>query len=110
MPVSIASPGRVGAYGWPSQVIVPLEGEYNPAMIDDIVDFPAPFSPKRATTSPSYTSKSMPDRTTLVSKLFSIPRRERRGTPRPWAESRGLIGAEFAWGKLILCRLSKLLT
>ena len=52
-------------------------------MIDDIVDLPAPFSPRRATNSPSYTSRSIPDSTTLVSKLFSIPRRESRGTAPP---------------------------
>src|SRR5262249_29619629 len=70
------------------------------------VDLPAPFSPKSATSSPSYTSRSMPDKTTLVSKLFSIPRRDSRGMARLWEGSRGPSGTELASGELILDRFS----
>src|SRR4029077_16337195 len=77
-------------------------------MIDDMVDLPAPFSPKSATNSPSFTSRSIPDKTTLVSKLFSIPRRDSRGTAAPRERFCGPSETVLP-SELIRCRFSAFL-
>jgi hypothetical protein len=43
--------------------MVPESGLSRPAIVDTIVVFPAPFSPKRTAVSPSSTSKLTPSST-----------------------------------------------
>src|SRR5215203_2722657 len=56
--------------------MVPESGFNAPAMMLDIVDLPAPFSPRRATTSPGATSKLASSRTRIGPKLFEMLRTE----------------------------------
>jgi hypothetical protein len=66
----------------PSKEISPAFGCRTPVRTFMRVDFPAPLSPMRATTSPGYTSKSTPLSTCTAPKDFSIPR-ARSTVPSP---------------------------
>ena len=58
MPRSTASLGLEIFTSLPSNLISPSSAVWMPAMVFTSVDFPAPLSPTRATTSPGRTSKS----------------------------------------------------
>ncbi len=58
---------------FPPQVTVPESGWYTPVRIFIRVDFPAPFSPMRPTTSPGLTSKSTSWRARTPGNDFVMP-------------------------------------
>ena len=60
IPSSCARAGEVISTGWPFRTISPLSGRRMPSMMFISVDFPAPFSPAMACTSPRRSSKSTP--------------------------------------------------
>src|SRR5215204_2682503 len=73
MPTWMASPGECGAYGLPSHHISPVSEGKTPAMMLERVDFPAPFSPNRATTSPGRTCRSMLCSAWVAPNRFDTP-------------------------------------
>ena len=58
----------------PSKTMVPAPGSTEPLIALRRVDLPAPFVPRRATISPSRTSKSTPKRTWVLPYDTSTPR------------------------------------
>ncbi|OQC26274.1 MAG: hypothetical protein BWX70_02358 [Verrucomicrobia bacterium ADurb.Bin070] len=55
----LAATGSV-AISWPQIVAVPAVGGMNPVIIRIVVDFPAPFGPRKPRTSPFSTEKETP--------------------------------------------------
>src|SRR5919106_4894074 len=81
MRASIASCGDRMASGTPSASTSPASARVSPYAIRMRVVLPAPFSPRRAWTSPPRTSKSIPRLATRSPKRFVIPRSSRAGAP-----------------------------
>ena len=67
--------------GLPWKVMVPEVGACTPARTLTSVDFPAPLSPTRATTSPAWTSRSMSVSADTAPKFLQMPRRLRISSP-----------------------------
>ena len=65
-------PDRCSTTGAPSMRISPLSGAISPFMIESSVDFPAPFSPTNACTSPALTSKVTSDSATTPGNVLRI--------------------------------------
>src|SRR5471032_1251319 len=82
MPRSSAAAGLDSVTSLPPKVIVPVLGWWTPARTFTSVDFPAPLSPTRATTSPACTSRSMSVRAETAPKCFETPRRLSTSSPR----------------------------
>ena len=66
----------------PSNVTVPAVAGRRPLTTRSTVDLPAPLVPRRATTSPSETSRSTPNRTGTLPYAASTPRQRERGRAR----------------------------
>src|SRR5690242_1886030 len=81
MPCASACFGDAILTGVPSISMVPLSAVTAPARILTSVDFPAPFSPTSACTSPARTSKSTPESACTPGYDFEMPRIARYGTP-----------------------------
>src|ERR671911_2850038 len=79
MPRSVASVGPVIFTSCPSKRICPSSAEWIPAIVFTRVDLPAPLSPTRATTSPSWTSKSTTLSAWTGPKLLLTPFRASTG-------------------------------
>src|SRR5579859_5150503 len=73
IPNCCASRLLVGAISSPLSLMVPEFFECTPVRILMSVDFPAPFSPMRACTSPFRRWKSTPSRALTPGKLLEIP-------------------------------------
>src|ERR1700676_3772492 len=81
MPRSSAAAGLDSVTSLPPKVIVPVLGWWTPARTFTSVDFPAPLSPTRATTSPACTSSSMSVRAETAPKCFETARRLSTSSP-----------------------------
>src|SRR2546429_929902 len=79
MPSATASLGVVTFTGRPSNRILPSSVVWMPEIAFTSVDFPAPLSPTRATTSPPRTSKSTPSRACTGPKRLLTPSSARSG-------------------------------
>src|SRR3954452_3967823 len=79
MPSFCASFGPLISTRWPSHSMVPSSAGPTPEMTFTSVDFPAPLSPTRATTSPGITSISASVRACTAPKRFEMPLNERTG-------------------------------
>ena len=55
---------------WPQMAAVPDVGGMNPVIIRMVVDFPAPFGPRKPSTSPFSTAKEMPLTASKLPKRF----------------------------------------
>jgi hypothetical protein len=66
-PRAAISSGGVWVMSRPSKTMAPPLASTSPEMARSSVDFPAPFVPRRATISPSSTSKSTPNSTWTLS-------------------------------------------
>src|ERR1700730_13484602 len=77
MPSAWARLGEAASRGLPPISTVPELAAIAPAAIAINVDFPAPFSPKRACTSPSETSRDTSSRATTPGKVLETPFRPR---------------------------------
>src|SRR4029079_334746 len=82
MPSARAWSTPLGSYGSPRSVIRPSSGFSNPQMIFISVDLPAPLSPSRPSTSPSFRCRSISRSATTGPKRLLIPstRRTSSGT------------------------------
>ena len=75
-PSAWATDGEAVSSGWPPISTVPESGTVEPAATAIRVDFPAPFSPTSACTSPASTSNVTPlSATTPGNVLTTFPRR-----------------------------------
>ena len=74
IPRAIASAGPLIVTGLPSSAISPSSGVASPYRMFIRVDFPAPFSPRSAWTSPGRTSRSIPSFATTPGYRFVMPR------------------------------------
>src|SRR5579871_6717451 len=79
IPAASASRGDVNATGVPQSRISPSSGRYRPVRMFDNVDFPAPFSPSSACTSPSAASKCTASFATTPGKRFVMSRSSTAG-------------------------------
>src|SRR5665647_232456 len=73
IPRMVASLGDATVTSLPSKIYWPESGRYTPEMVLTRVDFPAPLSPTRLTTSPANTSKSTSLRACTAPKRLLIP-------------------------------------
>ena len=64
----------------PATVALPVVGRSSVVSMRRLVDFPAPFGPRNATSSPAPTSMSRPRTASIV----SLPTRNSRVSPRAW--------------------------
>ena len=55
---------------WPQMAAVPDVGGMKPVIIRIVVDFPAPFGPRKPSTSPFSTAKEMPLTASKLPKRF----------------------------------------
>ena len=69
--------------GWPATATVPASGRWKPERILMRVDFPDPFSPSTACTSPGPIARSTSWRATLAPKRLLSPVTARAGACRP---------------------------
>src|SRR5579883_2184950 len=74
IPRLMASPGERRSTRWPSTKISPASGRYSPARMLICVDLPAPFSPRRAWTSPHRAEKSTSWLAATPGKCLLMPR------------------------------------
>src|SRR5918912_1443153 len=79
MPRFVASFGAATFTGCPSQRYWPSSAGWMPEMTLTSVDFPAPLSPTRPTTSPGMTRKSTPFSARTAPNRLVIPRTSSRG-------------------------------
>src|SRR5215813_462875 len=79
MPSALASRGERISTGAPLILIVPVSREIAPPRIFISVDFPAPFSPIRATISPAPTLRLTPSSATTPGNRLLIPSISRIG-------------------------------
>ena len=82
-PCASASAMDAKATGAPLTRMAPVPGRTCPARIFSSVDFPAPFSPTSAWTSPGATLKSMSCSTRTGPNDFDIPFAAKTGSPAP---------------------------
>src|SRR5689334_9667208 len=80
MPSALASRGERISTGAPLILIVPVSRAIAPPSIFINVDFPAPFSPIRATISPVPTVRLTPSSATTPGNRLLIPSISRSGT------------------------------
>src|SRR5664279_3614344 len=73
MPASLASCGEEKVTTCPLKRMLPLSGVYTPPISLISVDLPAPFSPIRAWTSPTCTSRSTRSSACTPAKDFDTP-------------------------------------
>jgi hypothetical protein len=73
IPAPIASLGDAKWTGLPYRLIAPSSGRYSPVRMFESVLLPAPFSPRRACTSPAAASKSTASFASTPGKRFVIP-------------------------------------
>ena len=77
IPLLCAAAAFAGAWGAPRRSISPLSGICIPAMMEDNVDFPEPFSPISPWTSPRLSVKSTFASALVGPKFLLIPRASR---------------------------------
>src|SRR6478609_3809027 len=80
MPAAFASAGPLQDLTVPSNRMEPASGRYAPAIVLIRVDFPAPFSPSKACTSPACAEKETASSDFTPGKLFVMPESSIRGT------------------------------
>src|SRR5580765_1121691 len=80
IPASRASAGPLRRTSCPSMRMTPASGGCTPARIFTSVDLPAPFSPRRAWTTPARSAIDTSSSARIAPKLFVAPCRDSTGT------------------------------
>src|SRR5258708_8387626 len=81
-PFRTRTSGRALVTSWPARLIVPEVARTSPLRTPSSVDFPAPFAPTSAISSPGAMSRSIPKSTGPASYPAVSPRTSRSGSGR----------------------------
>src|ERR1041384_4712063 len=94
----------------PPTLTVPEEGGINPVIMRMVVDLPAPFGPRKPSTSPRSTENEMPSTACFVpnnffrfSTLIMVWFQNRPKTSQPDNQSTGICKMVFSARDKVLC-------